>query len=63
MSGYYGETVAEKSPITIRTRFEGQYVCVQDLQAQLRRDQHRAPDYETKDYISELIKRLDGLKE
>ena len=57
-------TVAERqeSPVVIRTRFQSQFVSIQDLQTQLYRDADRASDPLLKDYIREMIDRLEKLK-
>lgn len=52
----------QESPIVIRTRFMNQFVNIQDLQAQLYRDASQSDDYATKEYIQELIDRLEKLK-
>ena len=54
---------ATESPIAVRTRFHGNYVCVQDLQAQLHRDAALTTDEGAKEFALELVERLEGLKE
>jgi len=51
-----------KSPITVRTRFRGDYINIQDLQSQLYRDKDQVNHPAIADYIRELIERLDGIK-
>ena len=52
-----------KSPIAVRTRFNGKFVNIQDLQLQLNRDLYGCPSQEAGEYIQGLIDRLDGIKE
>jgi len=50
------------SPVVVRTWFMDQFVNIQDLQSQLYRDMSHVGDLMLKDYIQELIDRLEKLK-
>jgi len=56
----YGRARTE-SPISIRTRFHGQFVNVHDLRAQLYRDASFCNDQTAKTYILDLAERLGRL--
>ena len=52
-----------ESPLAVRTRFHGQFICIQDLQAQLYRDANFAERDGTKEYILALADRLGRLRD
>ena len=52
----------EISPIPVRLRFLDQFLNISDLTANLYRDLDREDDPLVKDYIRELIRRLNNLR-
>lgn len=64
MNTYGYDTRRATSPIVIRTIRLGQFVNINDLQAQLYRDIALGnEDLSPKDFILDLIERLDKLKD